>query len=295
MGNEAEFHFGKRRSREGLEFISGRKPTSFREKVARFENQHMPRSAFRTPPAGIEQPAQEKPFEPAIHILPAEAVMPAQLQAVDPLQLIYQEPILTTVPAPAQEDYDLPAPRQTQPESRIVLRDAEPKRTSVLKRIVCYGVAAFAAAVLVMSALFLLHNTPNIPANIRAKAGFVTYDVVTNPTFKLDKNSVTLASGGNLVYFVDNAATKAHFVVSQQKIPSLVQSDADYQQFLTDFDKYAEVDSKIGKAYFTRPANIGSDISVVVKTATTLLFIRGPGTTSDVDWTSLLGYLHVVK
>jgi hypothetical protein len=230
--------------------------------------------------------------------VPAEALLPAQPAEPDPLAHIYQEPVLTS-PMDEAEAADNHFSLQQQAhdaEGAIRLHeDEEPKRSHPVRKFLSYFVALIAVAILVASGFFIHRNRPYIPSEIRRKADYTLYDLVPNDNFKLDVKSVEYASAGNLVFFVDNPHTKAHFVISEQKIPDVVKNEADYQQFLAEYDKYAEFDSKIGKAYFTRPANIGSDISVVVKTNTTLIFIRGPGTTTDEDWTKLIGYMRVVQ
>lgn len=117
------------------------------------------------------------------------------------------------------------------------------------------------------------------------------FDVVASSAFKIDRSSVEINENSSLVYVVQKAGSDAKFIVSQQALPQVVKEDSQFQQFLTETDKFASMDSKIGKAYFTRPANIGTDISIVVKNDTTLLFIRGPGTTSEEDWSDLLAHL----
>lgn len=315
MGDEAEFHFGKKRPQEGLEFVGGKKRSAFRQKVAHIEDRSRGsasanrledrlRAQIRpaTPDAPavptIPEPSPEAILAPSLAVQAPEAVMPVQQPESDPLAHIYQEPMLTpaVVLTQAEADIELNVKSRDQipAESFIQLHEDEIK-PSRFRKFMAYFFALLAMVLIVLSVLFMLHNVPNISSSLRNKAGFTVYDFASASPFKLDKKSVQIDSHGNLVYFIDNPVSKAHFVVSEQKIPDVVKSDADFQQFLADFDKYAETDSRIGKAYFTHPANIGSDISVVVKTNTTLIFIRGPGTTSEGDWTKLLNHFVVVK
>jgi len=96
-----------------------------------------------------------------------------------------------------------------------------------------------------------------------------------------------------LVYKVKDTATDGNFVFSQQKLPDIVKGDDNYQQFLTQTEKFASFETPLGKAYLTRPQGIGSDVSVVLKTDSTLLFIRGNGETSEQTWAQLVGSLKI--
>ena len=313
MGNEAEFHFGKRRSREGLEFVTGRKRTSFNRRAPAAhrtpEHHAAHQTTHHTAPEAVAQ-AEIRP-EP-VYEVPEEAAIPATVPEAllqpdypeepiytddDPFAHIYQEPVLAVDGGveTAITETDATASAPTAEDEGIELYEERRKKHPKARLFFSYFTALIAVAIVGVSVFFLMNNKPAISSDIRSKVGFVVYEVAPNSTFVVDRTSVNIAKEGNLVFFVDNKETKGHFIISEQKIPDVVKSDADYQQFLAGFDKYAEFKSAIGTAYFTRPANIGSDVSVVVKTSSTLLFIRGPGATSEADWTQLLSYLRVAK
>ena len=184
MGNETEFHFGKRQSREGLEFVGARKRSTFRQKVDSIEQEQSkrttPRHAARI---AREQPAPVTPeaaFEPAVPIQPVEAVLPVQAPSADPLYHIYQEPLLG---AGAPEDVLLDYKLAAKQEPIIRLHERAPEKPGVTKKVISYLLAFVALAIIALSALFIMHNTPNIPKDIRKKAGFSLYEIVPNPTF----------------------------------------------------------------------------------------------------------------
>lgn len=178
------------------------------------------------------------------------------------------------------------------PESHII-RPMLQKKEPVSKLKIAFGTLGVLVgfAILGVSGMFLLQNRPAVSAGIKAQAGFPLYEVASNPKFKVDRDSVEFSENDSVVYFVYQKDNKAKFIISQQALPEVIKGDAQYQQFLNETDKYASMETKIGKAYFTKPANIGNDVSVVVKTETTLMFIRGPGDTSEQDWASLMATL----
>lgn len=178
------------------------------------------------------------------------------------------------------------------PQSHIVRPALDQKqRMSPLKVVFATLGVVLGLGIIGVSTLFLLQNRPAVSASIKQQAGFPVFDLAVSPTFKVDRSSVEINENNSLVYIVKKVGSEAKFIVSQQALPQVVKEDAQFQQFLAETDKFASMESKIGKAYFTRPANIGTDISLVVKNETTLLFIRGPGTTTEEDWSSLLAHL----
>jgi hypothetical protein len=337
MGNDAVFHYGRKRPDAGLEFAApAKRRSAFRQATAGYQaRQHAPATApastathfaraarkehhadavaQQNPALNAYMPTPEVDSASAAHlaviapVYPAPPVLPepalgTPTELAEPLDNIFSAPLLST---PLQQSTT--AVQDTVQQSSTTHHDSPddtielygdhdaPAKPSIVRRIVSYATAVACVLVLVASVGYIQQNQPAISGSLLKKAGFTVYAITPNKSFTLDKKSVQLTDQGNLVYFVDAPSTKAHYVISQQKTPDVVANDADYMQFLTDSDKYAAVDSKLGKAYFTRPANIGSDISVVVKSTGTLLFIRGPGTTSDEDWTSLLASFVVAK
>lgn len=179
------------------------------------------------------------------------------------------------------------------PQSSIVRPMLDQKqRVSPLKAVFATLGIVMAFGVIGVSLWFIAQTRPAVSGGIKAAAGFPVYDLAVSSQYKIDKNTVEINENGSVVYIVYQQDNNARFVVSQQAIPDVIKEDSQYQQFLLETDKFASMESKIGKAYFTRPANIGTDISIVVKTGTTLMFIRGPGTTSEQDWSNLLAHLN---
>jgi len=291
MGDSAQFHFGKKTSGDGLEFVGSKKPSLFAQYTAQFDAPVAKQRATQPqePPKFEFHPAQEHPYaqvQPTYDQPPAEQAYPTQQDQFQDLSTLIDE----------EDDVvgDIPSLKIRHPKKGEKLgklrKDGTPKPSKTKVVFSFVGMSAV-VAVLAVSTLFLLHNRPAVSSKIRSKAGFPIYDVIANSLFTVDKGTVEINSSGSLVYIIYQKDNNAKFVVSQQAVPAIVKEDPQYQQFLADTDKFASFDSPIGKAYFTKPANIGNDISVVVKTDSTLMFIRGDGTTSEESWMNLLAYL----
>lgn len=324
MGDASQFHYGKSSAGgSGLEFTGVKKRSLFAQYTAQFNAQHtqhqtqsaqmqMPQTQdnWQAPAAqplikdnGYQQPtnsqasniyddsnqyaqqysqnieAAQYPSTPAQH-LPAGNLPTAQ-HTTSSLSWLENDEVLS----------DIPSLKIKHTHKKDEAEKKEQRRSRFKVAAASLGSAA-AVAVLVVSIMFLINNRPAITQSVKSKTSFPVYELASNNLFYVDKNSVEINSNGSLVYIVYQRENNARFVVSQQLLPEIVKDDAQYQQFLIDTDKFASFDSSIGKIYFTRPGNIGDDISAVLKTDQSLMFIRASGTTSEQTWMNLLNYLR---
>lgn len=277
MGDETQFHGGRRHSREGLEFIGAPKRSKFRHVTTEADQKRV------AAPASANElafgPLEDDLFFPEADLLP-----------------VLEGSIVEETVAAATEDVD--DPTSDIPESNIQRPSAKEDKARSHKRIKLFLSTLLTIAaiiVLIVSSMYIKHNQPLVTGEFRKKMGIPLYYLDSNAVFSVDKKSAAIDGANSFVFVLHEKKTSARFVISQQKIPDIVKEEAQYQQFLGDSDKYADFNSPIGKAYFTKPGSIGTDVSVVVKTPTTLLFIRGPGETSEQTWTSLLSYFKVAK
>ena len=323
MGDSASFRYGRTAASGGLEFAPARRQSRF----AQYTNQYtQPQTRPAQQPVVPVQPVAMQQLPMYREAAVQQYVQPAQVQpAYAPQTAVYSQPQaiaqyqsqsseldnfnqqeapLLEMAKNDQEEVNLQGITLDEddeshvkkfPVSNIVrpsLQDGVKKKSKLR---VVFGVMGLllAVGVLGVSTWFLLGNRPAITAGIRSKADFAVYDVALNGKFKVDRSTVEVGQNNNIVYAVKQQDNSAKFVVSQQAIPDVIKGDAQFQQFLAETDSYAVMDTSIGKAYFTKPANIGSDISVVVRTETTLMFIRGPGDTTEENWSSLLASLKM--
>jgi hypothetical protein len=319
MGDRPNYRYGRQPAgSSGLEFVGSRKQSRFAQYTQQFSgatSQPAPQQATQMPPA---QPVQNQ-YD--VQSLQPYASQQEQLQEsydvhgydqydVQPSSYSVQDTQQAVVTAYANDEPDLvtdttfenlfqeePAGqplRQFPSESHIKrpMLQQDKKRVSPLKAAFATLGVIVALGIIGVSVMYIQQTRPAVSSGLKAKAGFPVYDIVANASFKVDRKSVELSENNSLVYIVYQNDNNARFVVSQQAVPDVIKEDAQFQQFLLETDKFASMESKMGKAYFTRPANIGTDISVIIKTDTTLLFIRGPGTTSEQDWSNLLAYLN---
>lgn len=289
MGDSAQFHFGKKPASEGLEFVGSKKPSLFAQYTAQFGGKQPQRQQHQEPPAFEFHPAEQHPYAQ-----PQQLFDVPQSEQATPYQKEQFQDLSTLISDEDDVIGDIPSLKIRHPgkgEKLAKLRHDGSEKPSKIKVLLATVGMTAVVAVLAVSTIFLLNNRPAISGSMRAKAGFPVYDLVANSLFTIDKKTVEINSSGSLVYIVYQKDNNARFVVSQQSVPVIVKEDSQYQQFLADTDKFASFDSAIGKAYFTRPANIGTDISVVVRNENTLMFIRGDGATSEQSWMNLLSYL----
>ncbi len=307
MGDRPNYRYGRQPAgSSGLEFVGARKQSRFAQYTQQFTEPATPQPQ----PIQPQQPQENVFVQPQSQQVSTQPEF-AQYAPAQPSLYATATPYTQTVPTPQeaapQDDFmnertfenlfedepDVATVRHFPTESRIKrpMLDEGKQRVSPLKAVFATLGVVMAFGIIGVSAMYIMQTQPAVSSGLKAKAGFPVYDVVANALFKVDKKSVELSENNSLVYIVYQKDNNARFVVSQQAVPDVIKDDAQYQQFLLETDKFASMDSKIGKAYFTRPANIGSDISIVVKTDSTLMFIRGPGTTSEQDWSNLLAYL----
>lgn len=281
MGDALPFHGGKKQA-DGLEFVGAPKRSLFRQYTAQFDR------PIKTPPAPAEQPravAHQQIIEtPHTAVLQKKSYHQPQADSYDEAVAV----LTPNKPAAVEQLSPRQQAMQLHPPKAVV-------KHPFARKVVSYVVAVLAFAILAVSLTFLTHNKPVISDSMRKKAGFAIYDIQANPRFVVDKSSLQLTAEGNVVYFVNDSTAKDHYIFSQQKIPVAYADGTAYQAFLSANDKYADSDTKVGKAYFTRPANIGSDVLVVIKTTTSMILIRGPGATSDENWAALLATFVVAK
>ena len=325
MGDASQFHYGKGSGGAGLEFTGAKKRSLFAQYTTQFNQQHQqsaPQASVASPQAvtqspiamdsetsqteygsNYQQPASEY-WAAQLHSDPSAE---AQHYANPVAPVAAQPPSYAQQAAPTQESSsqssalmgwldnddvlsDIPSLKIKHSQKKSKDEVKEQRRSRLKMAFVSLGSAA-SVAILVLSVMFLMNNRPAIPAAVKQKASFPVYELASNSLFYVDKKSVEINSSGSLVYIVYQRDTNARFVVSQQALPDIVKDDLQYQQFLTDTDKFASFDSTIGKVYFTRPANIGDDISAVLKSDKSLMFIRASGSTSEQTWMNLLNYL----
>lgn len=316
MGDRPNYRYGRQPvGSSGLEFVGSRKQSRFAQYTQQFSE-----ATSQPAPQQTTQAQPVQPVENQYYVQPQPNI-PQQQQAHTPyttqdyVQYDEQpqppaaaydtqqvaayandEPDLvndTTFENLFQDEPAAPPLRQFPAESHLKrpMLEQDKKRVSPLKAAFATLGVIIALGIIGVSVMYIQQTRPAVPSGLKAKAGFPVYDLVANASFKVDRKSVELSENNSVVYIVYQTDNNARFVVSQQAVPDVIKEDAQFQQFLLETDKFASMDSKMGKAYFTRPANIGSDISVIVKTDTTLLFVRGPGTTSEQDWSNLLAYL----
>lgn len=270
MGDETQFHGGKRYVNEGLEFIGAPKKSKFRHRTAEAEEKR------------VHVPQHESDFDQNDSFFPEADLMP-ELEAS-----IQEEALATSVDSSVSDIPKSSLQRPTLKKDKAVTRKK-------FKFIFSTFVTVLAIIILIASSFYIKSNQPIVTKNTHKKMGIPLYYMVKNTNFSLDAGSVTVNESNSFVFIVHEKKTSQKFIISQQRIPEIVKDEAQYQQFLVDSDKYASFDSTIGKAYFTKPISIEYDVSIVVKTTATLLFIRGPGDASEDTWTQLVSYLKVAK
>ncbi len=310
MGDRPNYRYGRQPAgSSGLEFVGSRKQSRFAQYTQQFAQPSVdpaPQPVQAQPQPQPQEPAPQPVYAPAEQYYAAPYAADANQYTADQATSYAQNF------QPAQEegtqtdfttDQTFENLFEDEPETGTVrhfptessikrpMLEQTKQRVSPLRAVFATLGVVLAFGIIGVSAMYIMQTRPAVSSGLKAKAGFPVYDVVANALFKVDKKSVELNENNSLVYIVYQNDNNARFVVSQQAVPDVIKDDAQYQQFLLETDKFASMDSKIGKAYFTRPANIGSDISIVVKTDSTLMFIRGPGTTSEQDWSNLLAYL----
>ena len=187
---------------------------------------------------------------------------------------------------------DMPKSKIKRPQQHYE-EEVKIKAKKGLKR--SFAVIGFTAgiAILVVSWMLIQQYAPPVSTALRKKVGYPVYQLQPSNTYVVDRKSVQINENNSLVYKVKDEASGKDFVFSQQSVPDVVKEDQNYQEFLAQTDKYASFDSHLGKVYLTKPQGIGSDVSVVLKSDNTLLFIRGSGDTPEKTWTDLVARLKM--
>lgn len=287
MRDDAQFHAGKKTASDSLEFIGAKKKSLFSQYTAQFQQKTS--SKVDKQRATIEGP-QYSPVQPQRSSFNYEDKMPT-------IKYTSEVPLPPDVEDLLDVDDDaLKGVGQSRISRPQQDKDAiRAKKRQKLK--VIFGSVGMLAgiAIIIVSVVFIKNNRPIVSDRFRASLGFPVYEMLNNNSFAVDKKTVARGENNSLVYIAEEKDNNSKFIISQQAIPEVLKTDAQYQDFLAQTDKFASLDSKMGKAYFTKPTNIGDDISVVVRTDSTLLFIRGSGATSEEKWTQLISLLNVTK
>lgn len=287
MRDDTRFRVGKKKSNDNLEFVGPKKKSLFAQYTAQFEQ----KSSSQT-----DQEQTKTKDSQRIKFMP-------QKSSINYEHNIAQPPEVTEPPLPADiedltsSNFNALAGVTESHISRPQLEKEALKAKKIKKFKVTFGSIGTLAgiAIIAVSVMYIKSNQPVISERLRAAAGFPIYEVVNNNSFFVDKKTVTTGENSSIVYVAEQKDNNSKFIISQQAVPEILAADEQYQSFLTQTDKFASLDSKIGKAYFTKPTNIGDDISVVLKTDSTLLFIRGSGATSEEKWAQLISLLSVTK
>lgn len=292
MRDEAQFRPGKKASTDSLEFVGTKKKSLFAQYTAQFQ----------------QKTASNNDTQ---HV----AASSVEAQQIAPQFNVRQSVLYQDAPYVVDEPTDLPLPSDVDTflskddaalrglkESKIKRPHAEvegdlpaEKKMTKLGAIMATVATLLGIGIIIVSVLYIQNSGSSIPGPLRAAVNFPVYELLNNTAFTVDKSTISQGANDSLVYVAQQKDNKAQFVVSQQAVPESLKVDSQYLEFLSQTDKFASLDTKIGKAYFTKPANIGEDISVVVKTNDTLIFIRGNGATAEDKWAQLLSLLSTDK
>jgi hypothetical protein len=286
----AQFRPGKKASTDSLEFVGGKKKSLFAQYTAQFQQK--------------TEGAASSRVEPIKHVTSTPNFKVRQSVTYQDMPYVVEEP--TDLPLPTdvdnflQEDDEALKGLKQSKIQKVHLGDADDvpqpdKKMSKLAVVTSTVAVVCGIGIIAISVQYIRGMQSIVPSSLRSAVAFPVYEVVNNPTFKVDRSTVAKGANDSLVYVAEQRGSDAKFIISQQAVPEVLKADAQFSSFLSQTDKFATLDTKIGKAYFTKPANIGDDISVVVKTNTTLLFIRGSGATSEDKWAALLASLAVDK
>ena len=318
MGDARTFSNGRKPlNNAGLEFAGTRK--------SRFAQYTHPQARQVAVPQKQQSPAQQTPMQyqqaPATvaHVQyqqQPEPFVPPTYQEIPHTQVLYPHQLspIDTIEVPVLPEDDVTAELafdvgdaldendeffDDMPKSKIMRpteglkEEVKSKRKKGFKLIMATLGLAAGVGVLFVSYTLIQRYSPAVSTAMRKKVGYPVFQLQPTNAFAVDRKSVEINENESLVYKVKDTATDGNFVFSQQKLPDIVKGDDNYQQFLTQTEKFASFETPLGKAYLTRPQGIGSDVSVVLKTDSTLLFIRGNGETSEQTWAQLVGSLKI--
>lgn len=307
MGDAKSISFGRKPlNNAGLEFAGARK-SRFAQYTAQQHAAPMPPPKAVPPkaPASQQLPPQQPvyaPVESPYQEVPHDRVLYPQLSPIDTIEVpVLPDDTITnelafdvgdTLDENDEFFADMPKSKIKRPGMDLK-EEARSKRKKVAKR--SFGAVGLVAgmAVLFVSWSLIQRYSPPVSAALRKKVGYPVYQIQPNTTFAVDRKSVEINENNSLVYKVKDTTKSSDFVFSQQQTPEVVKSDENYQDFLNQTDKFASLETPLGKAYLTKPQGIGTDVSVVLRSGTTLLFIRGPGDTSEQTWSELVSLLKL--
>lgn len=324
MGDTRSINYGRKPlNTAGLEFASNRKsrfaqytqapganrapvgvPNTDAQPVHQQHNQHQPAVQ---PQAVVSQPmyasAQSLNKQPGGYQEVAhDKVLYPQLSPIDTVEVpVLPDDTVTndiafdvsdTLDESDEFFADMPKSSIKRPGKDLKQESTETRKKGFKRTLGVAGLLA-GVAVLLVSVSLIQRYSPPVSASTRKKAGYPVYQLRPSSVFAVQRGSVEFNENSSLVYKVKDTSTSNDFVFSQQKLPKVVEDDSNYQQFLTQSDKFASFDTHLGKAYFTKPEGIGSDVSIVLKSDKTILFIRGSGNTSEQAWSQLIGSLKL--
>jgi hypothetical protein len=281
MRDEAQFRPGKKTSNDSLEFVGSKKKSLFAQYTAQFQQKtDTGQSTARIKPVQDEQPQftvrQSVQYQDAPYVVEEPTDLPLPIDVESFLN---------------KDDAALKGLKESKikrPHSEVEDEQLPEKKMTRLAAIMATVATLLGVGIIAMSILYIQNSGSSIPGSLRASVSFPVYELLNNTAFTVDKSSISKGANDSLVYVAEQKDNKAQFIISQQAVPEALKVDSQYTDFLSQTDKFASMDTKIGKAYFTKPANIGEDISVVVKTKDTLIFIRGNGATAEEKWAYLL-------
>ena len=306
MGDAKSISFGRKPlNNAGLEFAGARK-SRFAQYTAQQHAAPMPPPKPVQPaPIAHQLPPQQPVYAPVnspYQEVPHDKVLYPQLSPIDAIEVpVLPEDTITNELAfdvgdtlDENDEFFADMPKSKIKRPGVDLKEeARSKRKKVAKR--TFGVLGLVAgmAVLVVSWSLIKRYSPPVSAALRKKAGYPVYQIQPNNTFAVDRGSVEFNENNSLVYKVKDTTKSNDYIFSQQQTPEVIDDDNRYQEFLNQSDKFASLETPLGKAYLIKPQGIGTDVSVVIRSDTTLLFIRGPGDTSEQTWSQLVRLLKL--
>ena len=303
MGDEAVIRYGKRPAGDGLEFVGAPKRLLFKQYTEQFKDASnvtkKPHHKLQPEPSKLAESdyrsEHDNLWPTANYSRTTHSASPrphANAQADNANEMALAEPVAAELDTMIlDEDEDIPKSAMQYPSKELNTQHKKHK----LKSAITIFFALLCVAVIAVSLLYMYKNKSLIPDGIRKTADFSLYVPVNNEIFTADPTSVQKGDNESVVYNLNHKVSGERYIVSQQKSPDLVKDDGQFMLFLAQIDKFASFDSVLGKTYLTKPADTGDDVTLVIKTDSTLIFIRGPGTTPDESWVQLLSVLKILK
>ncbi len=291
MRDEAQFRPGKKTSNDSLEFVGSKKKSLFAQYTAQFQQKtsSVPHQSAPAAPLREEQP------QPQFTVRQSVQYQDAPYVVEEPADMPLPTDVDTFLSKDDEALKGLKESHIKRPHAEVEGEQPPDKKMTRLGAVMATVATLLGVGIIALSIMYIQSSGSSIPASLRATVSFPVYELLNNTAFTVDKSSISKGANDSLVYVAQQKDNKAQFIISQQAVPEALKVDSQYLEFLGQTDKFASMDTKIGKAYFTKPANIGEDISVVVKTNNTLIFIRGNGTTAEEKWALLLSLFTTQK